>query len=398
MSTIYKIPDENVAQLHEEVAKLNKRAAKLGVEPVRLIEHGTEVKVCENLAGVKYDRVYHLYSVEGATPKLAGWTLVAVVERLGDENLVRNVPGETCPERFRGTDTHCDHCRSHRQRKEVFVLRHEDGTHVQVGRQCLVDFLGGKSPEAILAFAEFIFSLETRCSDEERGWGGSRRAPGIDEYLATVAICIRKLGWISSKVANEQTRESTANTAWRVCMEHSNYIKELIEEKELWVEARDVELATAAREWAKALPGKNDYEYNLGVTCRAGIVNHKTQGIIASAVSAYQRHLDRQVNVAKEAFKDEHVGALKERRGFKVTIKAMRSFEGNYGVKTLVRMKDQDGRVLIWWSSGDPNWLKEGETVEITGTVKEHGEYQGRKQTQLSRVVEGLPKKKARAA
>lgn len=395
---MYRVPEQNTAELCEEVAKLNKRAEKLGVEPVKLISHGTEVVKCKNQAGVEYDRIYHLYTVEGATPKLAGWTLVAVVERLGDENMVRCVPGETCPESFRRTNTRCDHCATFRQRKEVFVLRHEDGRHVQVGRKCLLDFLGGKSTEAILAFAEFIFSLETRCNEPDFwGGGGSRRAPDFTEYLATVAICIRKLGWISSKVASEQTRESTANTAWRVCMDNNPYIHEFIREHDLHVEARDMELAKAAADWAKGLEGKTDYEYNLGVTCRAGIVNNKTAGIIASAISAYQRHMDRvaELNIkAREPSLDEHVGALKERRGFVVTIKAMRSFDGMYGVKTLVRMKDEEGRTLIWWASGDPDWLKEGETVEITGTIKEHGEYNGRKQTVLSRVVEGLPKKR----
>jgi hypothetical protein len=401
---MYRIPAQNVQNLTDQVAELNKRAEKLGVEPVRLIPHGTEVERRTNQAKVEYDFVWHLYEIEGTTPKLAGWTLVAAIERLGDENLVRCVPGQTCPVEYRQARTDCDHCKTDRRRKEVFVLRHEDGRHVQVGRQCITDFLGGKSPESIIAMAEFLWAFETRCSeaaDEMWGCDGCRYNPSIEEYLATVAICIRKMGWVSAKMAQEDGM-SSAYMAWRVCVETNKYIKELIDEKELFVEDRDVELATAALEWAKALPTTaGDYEYSLGVACRAGVVHAKTRGIIASAIASYQRHKDRLEELhikAREAYKDEHVGILKERRGFKVTVKAMRSFEGDYGVKTLVRMKDEDGRTLIWWATGDPNWLKEGETVEITGTVKDHGEYQGKKQTQLSRVVEGLPKPKRKKA
>jgi hypothetical protein len=57
-------------------------------------------------------------------------------------------------------------------------------------------------------------------------------------------------------------------------------------------------------------------------------------------------------------------------------------------------MKDAEGRVIIWWASGEAEWVKEGETYEITGTIKEHGEYNGRKQTVLQRVAQGLPKPK----
>lgn len=400
---MYRIPAHNVEGLKAEIAEINKRAAKLGVEPVNLIEHGTEVVKRKNKVGVEYDFTYYLFEVEGGTPKFAGWSLVAVVERLGDENIVRCVPGQTCPVEYRTTDDRCDHCLTQRRRKEVFVLRHEDGKHAQVGRSCIVDFLGGKSPESILAWAELIFALEDQCGEaQDEFWGcnGLRYTPSIDEYLATVAICIRKMGWVSAKMAQDEGREGTQTSylAWRVCVDSSKYMQELIRENDLHVEGRDVELAAKALEWGKALPTTgNDYEFNLGVACRAGIVQHNTRGVIASVISAYQRHLDRaeELNIkAREPSLDEHVGALKERRGFTVTVKAMRSFDGMYGVKTLVRMKDAEGRTLIWWSSGDPEWLNVDETYEITGTIKEHGEYNGRKQTVLSRVVAGLPKKR----
>lgn len=402
---MYRVPQHNVAGLKAEIAELNKRAEKLGVQSVKLVECGTEIVKRKNQVGVEYDFTFCLFEIEGGTPKLEGWTLVAVVERLGDENMVRCVPGETCPVEYRTTDARCDHCLTQRRRREVFVLRHESGVHAQVGRQCIVDFLGGKSPEAILAWSELIFSLDKQCDDaQDESWGcnGLRYTPSIDEYLATVAICIRKMGWVSAKMAQDQGREGTQTSymAWRVCVDSSKFTQELIRENDLYVEDRDVELAAAALEWAKTLPtDKGDYEFNLGVACRAGIVQQNTKGLIASAISAYQRHMDRleELNIkARETSLNEHVGALKERRGFTVTVKGMRSFEGNYGVKTLVRMKDDEGRTLIWWASGDPEWLKEDEKYEITGTIKEHGEYNGWKQTVLSRVVEGLPKKKAK--
>jgi len=402
-ATIYKVPACNVEALREQIAELNKKAAKLGRPEIVLTQVGTEIEKRKNAAKIEIEFVYHLFTVEGSTPKLAGYTFVAVIEQLGEENLVKTVPGQTCPPEFRKTSYFCQHCNTDRRRKEVFVLLHDDGIYKQVGRNCLKDFLGGVSPEQVLSWAEIIFSLDSMCKESEsEGWGGSRYSPNINEYLAVVAICIRRIGWISRKAAESMFPEpmTTAYLAWRVCCEaNKRAMKELIDEKELFVEDRDLELAKAALNWAGTLPadGKDDYLYNLGVACRSGIVNGSTMGLIASVISAYQRHLDRveELNIkGREKFLDEHTGVVGERTGFTgLTVKSLKYFEGQYGVKTLVRFKDAEGRTLIWWT-GEVECLKEGETYDITGTVKEHGSHNGYKQTVLQRVKLGLPKAK----
>jgi hypothetical protein len=408
MDTTYRVPAANVEALQEQIAELNKKAEKLGTRRITLTQIGIEVEKRRNAAKIEIPFVWHLFTVDGETPKLAGYTFIAVIEQLGEENLVKNVPGHTCPVEFRKTDYHCDHCNTDRRRKEVFVLRHDDGAYKQVGRNCLADFLGGKSPEGVLAWATILFSLETtiREAGDER-WGGTRWSPSIDEYVAVIAICIRRMGWISKKAAESMFPEpmTTSYLGWRVCCDSSSpTMREMIRDNDLYVEDRDLELAKAALEWARALSATgDDYHYNLGVACRAGIVNLKTSGIIASVISAYQRHRDRveELNLkSREPFLDEHVGEVNTRVGFTgLTVKAMRSFDSNFGVKTLVRFKDAAGRTLIWWASGEIDWLEEGKTYDITGTIKEHGSHNNYKQTVLQRVKEGLPKaKKAKAA
>jgi hypothetical protein len=217
------------------------------------------------------------------------------------------------------------------------------------------------------------------------------------------------MGWVSSKMAQEYGREGT-NTRYIACRvfvdSNDKHIKQLIEEKELRSEERDVELAAKVLAWAQALPtDQGDYIYNLGVACRSGICNFKTIGLIASSISAYQREQDRieELNIkAREPRLNEYIGEIKERRGFTITVKSMKSFEGDYGVKTLVRMKDAEGRTLIWWASGEAEWMETDKQYEITGTIKAHEEYKDWKQTVLQRVAPGLPKpkkaKKAKAA
>jgi hypothetical protein len=91
-----------------------------------------------------------------------------------------------------------------------------------------------------------------------------------------------------------------------------------------------------------------------------------------------------------------HVGVVGERQGFAaLTVKSLKYIESQFGVKTLCKFEDEAGNVLIWWCSGNSEWLKEGEVVDITGTVKKHNDFKGWLQTELSRVAEGLPKAKA---
>lgn len=400
----YRVPTCNLPFVTEKLAEINKTAAKLGCEPVRIVEVGRDYEERKNAAGVKHTIEFVVFVLEGTTPKFAGWHLIAVVEMLGNERLVKVVPGLECPISFREGDMDCSHCCCNRKRTQVFVLGHENGSKCQVGRSCMKDFLGGTSPEGILSWAELILSFDGACGEaQDEGFGGGsfRYSPNIDEYLATVAVCIRKLGWVSAAMAQEIGREgtNTAYIAWRVCVDHKDrYIRELIEQHELQAEEKDLALAQAALEWAQTLPtNTGDYIYNLGVACRSGIVSFKTMGLIASSISAYQRERDRieELNIkGREPFLDEYVGEIKERRGFVVTVKSMKGFESNFGVKTLVRMKDAEGRTLIWWASGEVEWMTEGATLEITGTVFMHEEYKGRKQTRLQRVAAGMPKPK----
>lgn len=82
----------------------------------------------------------------------------------------------------------------------------------------------------------------------------------------------------------------------------------------------------------------------------------------------------------------EYLGEVKERlRDLKVTLTAIRNFDGYYGttfIYTFVYNED----VLVWMTSSCKD-IEVGDELLLTGTVKEHSEYKGIKQTKLSRCV-----------
>jgi hypothetical protein len=219
----------------------------------------------------------------------------------------------------------------------------------------------------------------------------------IVEYLNAVAICIRRLGWLSRSACRFSDESSTATDAWdlvkpdlRTEKDKRNY-ENWVESSNLIHQERDEKMAADSLKWAISHPvkGVSDYLYNLGVACRAGYVNRKTMGIVASAVSAYMRHLDREEELVQEkATKSrEWVGEVKVRQDFTgLTVKHMKYIEGRYGTTTLVAFEDEPGNLIKWFASVSLDDINKGDVVDLKATVKKHDEYKGVKQTLITRA------------
>lgn len=366
---------------------MNKHCVKLKQPLIVFAKIGEcVVERVNDLTGFKYNLPCVIVEVDGRSPSLNGWRLVAAVEQLrSGENFIRCVPGAKIPDMYRTTGQHCDHCHTNRRRKEVFILRHDDGRHVQVGRQCIADFLGHTSIEGLIGRAEMEISLSQELSHAEDGncsECGGEYMVALQDYIGTVAICIRRLGWVSRRAAEEHdfTPPATATVAWQIHTNRSTSTCKMVLDEGLLAENRDIELSAKALAWARELPtDKSEYLYNLGATCRNDIVTGRTAGIVASLFAAYEKTL------ATEQTSSKHVGTIGKREKFAVKVVALKYFESPYGVKTLCRF-DAGGNTLVWWASKPQDWLKVGDEVEIVGAVSKHSEYNGNLQTELKRV------------
>lgn len=85
----------------------------------------------------------------------------------------------------------------------------------------------------------------------------------------------------------------------------------------------------------------------------------------------------------------DFIGDIKQRlRDMEVMLTGCRTVESYYGVSLVYTFK-QGENVLIWFCSGkgiDPE-IEVGQMVLLTGTVKDHKEYNGVKQTYLTRCI-----------
>ena len=114
-------------------------------------------------------------------------------------------------------------------------------------------------------------------------------------------------------------------------------------------------------------------------------------------VAAVHRTIERRAERAlQDAQRDatrglsQHVGTVGQRLVMDVTVTFTKYIESDFGGKQLIGMVDDTGNSLRTFASGAFAWdaaVVKGARLSIKATVKAHDEYQGERQTMLTRVA-----------
>lgn len=391
------------------------------------------------------------FRAEGEMPVLpGGWHLVAAIdrERLSPDapivSIVREAPGRVCPLEFRGDNAanRCDHCEVRRGRKTVYVLANLDGKHIQVGSSCVAEFIRDANVEAaidaILAAQAAWAGVPTEDEDGNPLVSAARRAgpQALHTYLAHVAAYTRDNHgcYLTRAQAGDG---STGDQAFNAMTARDKQERKAFPDLRT---ATDSLVATAAIEWAKALPADgNTFEQNMRTFATAGFFTVKHKGVAAYIVAAY--HKATRVNDAP--VRKAPAGRLQAEPGSKaqreVEIVRVHSYESMYGTGYITVMRvvsgDDAGAIVKWMSKETPmvrsahamaqvqraddelegirpwpqhagaatreqteTWIKgemespaqapaqAGDRVTIAFKVKAHGEYKGALETTVSHV------------
>lgn len=387
----YRIPECNWATFQAKMAKLAKRAKKVGSAPVEfevVAERVEPVNPAKKADEHNPLTLYRFVAIRGEAPKFAGWSLVAVIEAIENDALIRAVPGFEPPVEWRKLNPQfCDHCKTNRRRNETFMVRHEDGSFRQVGRQCLRDFLGHNAPVNLAAAAEIVFAAsEIAAAAEQEGFGGGshNRWFSLVDYLQWVAAEIREYGWVSKTKAEETGRTPTSMLAY-------GWMNKPWSKGAPRVSEEDRALAARVVEWAEALAERqdlNDYLYNLSLIGKHGAIHFKLLGYAASMVPAYQREFQQKFQQKIAAVRDavsSYQGTIGKRETFNLTLVREFTYETPWGITHIYSFRDPSGNVFVWKTKNAG--LEQGRTYKVKGTPKAHSEYKGVKQTVLSRCA-----------
>lgn len=118
-------------------------------------------------------------------------------------------------------------------------------------------------------------------------------------------------------------------------------------------------------------------------------------GSLASQLSEHKILSDKQLTAAEDSIRrgqerdvsdaaSDFVGTVGERITFDAKVVGVYSFDTAYGTTMIVRMTDSDDNIFVWFATSYPD-LERGDHVTLTGTIKDHDEYRGAKQTVLTR-------------
>jgi hypothetical protein len=366
------------ARVREAVETANRRAARIGVpgytlttapaEPEAILRDGVVIGYADQVE----------VTVTGTAPAYSGWTFVATLTWEEKTAVVRAVPGLDFEiGEHRPVERLCQHCNTTRDRTDTYLLRHEDGRWMQVGSSCVRDFLGVKVPLHLLGFNPY-----EGCDSENVGPAYPTRLSVI--AVASLASAIsRTYGWVSAGKASEMGLESTRNVVGRYLFGNDRGSQEL--RREVKVTQEDGLLAAAAIEWLDSpAAGSGDYIDNLrAAVAEDGTCSERNLGLIVSLPAAYHRWLDREKEREARPV-SVHQGTVGQRlKDLALTVRTVRYLHSDWGTTTLLMMVDDAGNMFKWFAS---NYDAEpGDSVVLTGTVKNHEIYNGAAYTVLTR-------------
>jgi hypothetical protein len=158
-----------VDYLKKAIDKLNRKAAKLGCDPM-VLTFGPADPYKTAVHPITGHKLVNPMVIERVTatldyeiPNIDGWELVAVLDIYSTENasevMVSAVPDMIVPDEYKNLDRiSCDHCGHNRYRKKSILIRNiETGEHKQVGSTCVKDFFNGNDPKGFMFMAGILF-------------------------------------------------------------------------------------------------------------------------------------------------------------------------------------------------------------------------------------------------
>jgi hypothetical protein len=389
------VPSERIAELRDKIAKLNRKAEKLGCDPIVLrlgepFTHELEGKIVEDTP----------VFITGKAPQLNGWQFVATLEHDENGTLIRRIPtftDEVDLTQYRtATPDNCDQCHARRRRNDTYIVakylevpqRAARGDLLnsyetkQVGSTCLKDFTGHENPEAIARWMEAVRDLIEGVKGGSLDGGYLTPRYYLGDLMAEAAVEVRLNGYVSRRQAQEDYKTATADAVRNSFFARQTPAAKTMEP----VTDEDVARGDKAIEWVQSLEDKDleqDYLYNLYTVCKSGTLTARQFGIAASAITAYERAMERKAERSGPGRVDEFIGEKGDK--IDVTFTVFRVYENvtEYGMSYKHILRADTGHTLTWRTSSEP--LEQGKTYTGTFSIKDHYEGKNGKETQIFR-------------
>lgn len=404
MST-YMIHEANMEKLEKKLQTIKNKCAKYNVAFKYEKTGNEEIREAEDKDGNKYFTKYIEVEVEGHLSHGA-WRFAATVDHHQEGNIIRQYDTELeIPEKYMTCGPTCEHCNKIRSRKDTYIV-YNDETHEfkQLGKSCMNEYTNGLDAESVASYLTFfeeleqggyyggssytrymdvvdtlhfafecfrIFGYEKAYDDEYQTWNRHSTRQRVSDYTCAYY----NTGWMSAK-RREEIRQEMGEVGFNP---NSEYAVKSTEDAMKWIATQD--------------DPSNHYIFSLHIICSAPYQEYRNFGMLVSMPAAYDRHIkDIEYQEKKKAeraadprMNSQHVGNKGDRIEFACkTFEYVRAFDSDYGMSYLYKFTDENDNVFSWFSSNYID-LDEVTVKTIKGTVKGHSEFNGMKETQMTR-------------
>lgn len=387
---MYAIYEDFYPDVEKKLNRIAKKCVRHGNDFIFEIK-GEEVreKHNEETGRTEYHK-FILVEVEG-TAKIDNWECIAVLEVHNAGNIIRRINTEVeIPERFKNIENICEHCNSRRQRNNLYVVHNvESNEWKQVGGSCLKLYTGGLNMEYVTAYMDGITELE-----EFDGIVGHGKAYyHVEEVLSYAVEVINKTGYFNAQSALP-TKYIVSELMCNQLDRAINHINEEFNNARLNIRLFNNDFHKKNTENAveniinyyKSLEDNSEFIHNVKVMLTEGYVLPKNFGFLCYLPEGYARYIQKEAEKAKKV-ETKYFGEVGKRYKDKVIndVTLVTSWETQWGYTALYKITLEDGSILTWKTSNGL-YLNVGEKYDkISFTVKEHKEYRGEKQTEITR-------------
>jgi hypothetical protein len=392
MEFINSVPKSFVEVVQHRLDIFNRKMTKRGLETATMTLGATSSRrACESGRNVHCYAGHHSFrcgaviwievTLTAPDIKHAGWHLVASVDDVGGKPVFRNVPGRLIiSDRFKTMSPNtCEHCNIDRHRTETFIIGHDDGREMIIGRQCIRDYLGWDIAPLLNYWSDLASMTE---DDGEGGYGSYVEYTWTPDQIIMAASQAVAIDGFYFKRDHEK---STAGTVRFIIdpprtmspRERADYDR-YTEQSDKTQHIFDLTM----EELAKVDPNNGEWNYNLSILRDAKRVTGRHIGILASAVILGLRRIESPERQERPvATRYGHQG---EKVSLVLRVVRTNEFYGDYGKTTILTMTDDAGHDFTWFATGS-HPVADGDTLDITGTIKGYDEFKGFPKTVLTR-------------
>lgn len=388
----FSIPEWNVEAMEKKLKHIQKKCTKYGnsFSYIKGEPFFKQVTV-DDQDGQNHRITVKFYPVEvEGTAHIDDWEFIATLEHHHNGNIIKRYNTDIeIPERFGTSPDICEHCNSNRKRINLYIIHNtKTDEWKQVGKSCLKSFTGGLSAEYVAAWMECInFLADQDCDryDPDVLSTCSSSYYDINRIISTADAVISKYGYRKAEESDISTKDIVLlMTKFDVAYaEHFLHI-ELPTEDKIYTE-QALQKAELITNFYINQDGDSEFLHNVKVILSEKYCNLKNIGLLAYLPFGYMKAMERQIqeeNRQKENALYYYFGEIGKRyKDVRVNLSILTSYSTNFGYTFIYQLKDDKNHVFTWKTVS----VFEPGVYIATLSVKDHKEYRGQKQTEVTR-------------